>query len=202
MTDCYRLGAWAAGGVAVIGLAYVAALVVGFMQVGFDAPIGDPVLAVMEGLTLLSSLGVLVAMAAIHQHAAPERKIFGVLALSFTVMFAGITSTVHFVALTASRQLGVAGIAWPSAGYAAELLAWDWFLGLALIFAAPVFAGKGAERLPRRAFLLSGVLALAGTVGPLVGDMRLQRIGILGYAVALPIAFFLLARYFRARRPI
>jgi hypothetical protein len=193
----YRLGTWAAGAVAGIGLAYIAALIAGFMQVGFDRPIGDPVLAVMECLTLLSALAVVIATAAIHHHAAAERKIFGVLALVFTVVFAGITSTVHFVELTASRQLGVGEIAWPSAAYAAELLAWDWFLGLALIFAAPVFVGGGAERLLRRAFLLSGVLALAGTVGPLVGDMRLQRIGILGYAVVLPFAFFLLARFFR-----
>jgi hypothetical protein len=116
------------------------------------------------------------------------------------VIFAGITSTVHFVELTASRQLGDTEIAWPSASYAAELLAWDWFLGLTLLFAAPVFAGAGAERHLRRAFWFSGLLALAGTLGPLIGDMRLQRIGILGYAVVLPVAFFLLARYFRARR--
>ena len=139
-------------------------------------------------------------MSVVHHHAAPERQISGVLALALSVIFAGITSTVHFVELTASRQLGVAGIVWPSAAYAAELLAWDWFLGLALIFAARVFAGGGAERHLRRAFLLSGVLALAGTVGPLVGDMRLQRIGIVGYAGVLPVAFFLLARYFRIRR--
>jgi hypothetical protein len=195
----YRLGTWAAGGVAAIGLAYVAVLVAGFMQVGFDAPIGDPVLAVMEALTLFSALALVIAMAAVHHHAAPERKIFGVLALAFTAIFAGITSTVHFVELTASRQLGSAEISWPSASYAAELLAWDWFLGLALIFAAPVFAGKGAKRLLRRTLLLSGVLALAGTVGPLVGDMRLQRIGILGYALVLPVASFLLARYLRAQ---
>jgi hypothetical protein len=94
-----RLGSWAAGAVAVIGLAYVAALIVGFGQVGFDAPIGDPILAILESLTLLSALAV--------------------------------------------------------------------------------------------------VIAMAGTAGPLVGDMRLQRIGILGYAGVLPFAFFFLARFFR-----
>jgi hypothetical protein len=79
------------------------------------------------------------------------------------------------------------------------LLAWDWFLGIALVFAALVFSEPGAERLVGRGLLISGVLALAGTVGPVVGDMRLQRIGILGYAVVLPVAFFILARFFRAQ---
>lgn len=38
-----------------------------------------------------------------------------------------------------------------------------------------------------------------GTVGPVVGDLRLQRIGILGYAGVLPVVFFLLARFLRDR---
>lgn len=200
MMSAYRLGTWAAGSVVAIGLTYIAALITGFVQVGFDEPIGDPVLAVMEILTLFSALAVLISMASVHHHADPERKIFGTLAITFTAVFVGITSTVHFVELTAARQMGVAGIAWPSAIYAAELLAWDGFLGIGLIFAAPVFPGHGAEKVLRRALLLSGALALAGTVGPLIGDMRLQRIGILGYAGVLPVAFFLLARFFRFQR--
>ncbi|MCW5982044.1 MAG: hypothetical protein KIT09_28420 [Bryobacteraceae bacterium] len=193
----YKLGSWAAGAAVAIGLAYIATLIAGFAQVGFAAPIGDPVLALMEILTLLSAPAIVVAIAVVHHHAASERKIFGALALAFTVIFAGITSAVHFVQLTASRQLGAAGFAWPSEVYAAELLAWDGFLGLGLIFAAAVFPGGGAERRLRRALGLSGVLALAGIAGPAVGDMRLQRIGILGYAGLLPVAFFLLARFFR-----
>jgi hypothetical protein len=70
---------------------------------------------------------------------------------------------------------------------------------MALVSAALVFSESAAERLVARAFLISGVLALVGTVGPLAGDMRLQRIGILGYAVVLPVAFFILARFFSAQ---
>ena len=190
----YRLGTWAAGAVVAIGIAYVVTLTFGFARVGFDEPIGDPVLAVMEVLTLLSAPPMVVAMAAVHDCAATDRKIFGTVALAFTVLFAGTTSAVHFVELTASRQLGASGIAWPSNVYAAELLAWDWFLGLALLFAAPVFSGTTPERGVRRGLWICGVLTLAGTVGPVVGDMRLQRIGILGYAGVLPVVFFMLAR--------
>ena len=96
--------------------------------------------------------------------------------------------------------MGSAGIEWPSAAYAAELLAWDWFLGLTLICAGFSFGDSGAERRVRRGLLLSGVLAFAGTIGPLTGDMRLQRTGIVGYAVVMPIAFFMLARFFRSQQ--
>ena len=50
----------------------------------------------------------------------------------------------------------------------------------------------------RRGLLLCGALSLLGTIGPALGDMRLQRIGILGYAGLLPVVAFLLARRFAA----
>jgi hypothetical protein len=80
--------------------------------------------------------------------------------------------------------------------YAAELLAWDVFLGLALVFAARVFDGDGPERRVKRALLICGVLCLAGTIGPIVGNMRLQLVGVTGYAGVLPVATFWLARLF------
>ncbi len=189
------LGAWAAGSVAAIGAAYVVVLAAGVARVGLTRPITDPILAIMEGLTLLSAPALLVAIAAIREQAPPDRTVLGTVALAFTVIFAGLTSAVHFIALTAGRQTSFGGIIWPSPAYAAELLAWDWFLGLALLFAAPIFAlDEPEERRIRRAFWASGCLCLLGTAGPLLGDMRLQRVGILGYAVVLPVAFFWLAR--------
>ena len=119
---------------------------------------------------------------------------------AFATLCAGTTCVVHFVELTAARQLGDAGITWPSRVYAAELLAWDFFLGFALLFAAPTFDANGPERAVRRVLLACGVLCLAGIVGPAVGSMRLQMIGILGYALLLPIVAYLLLRLFARER--
>jgi hypothetical protein len=80
--------------------------------------------------------------------------------------------------------------------YAAELLAWDVFLGLALVSASRAFDGDGPERAIRRALLTGGILCLAGTVGPAVGNMRLQLVGVVGYAAVLPVVSFLLMRLF------
>jgi hypothetical protein len=141
-----------------------------------------------------------VIMAAIHDYATVNRKVYGVIALAFTILFAGTTSAVHFVELTAGRQLGSGGIVWPSPVYALELLAWNLFLGLALLFAAPIFDGGGPERGVRRGLLISGVLCVAGIVGPVIGNMRLQLVGVLGYAGVLPVVCFMLARLFRSDR--
>lgn len=195
-----RLGHRASLGLVAVGIAYALALAAGIARHGFDEPIADPVLAVMEVLTLLSAPLLVALTAAIHDRAPSGRKVFGVLAVAFAALCAGTTSAVHFIELTAARQMGGGGIVWPSRAYAAELLAWDVFLGLALVFAAFAFEREAPGRPARRALLACGALCLAGTVGPLLGEMRLQLVGVAGYAVVLPIAALLLARLF-ARPP-
>ena len=189
-----RLSAWA---IATIGALYAVALAVGIAAHGFREPIADPTLAIMECLTILSACAIVVLVVAIHAHVPAPRAVHAAVSLAFTVMFAGTTCVVHVVQLTALRQLGHDVIVWPSVLYAAELAAWDLFLGLALLFAAPVFAGTGDGARVRRGLILCGVLCLAGLVGPALGDMRLQLVGVFGYAVVLPVTSVCLAAYFR-----
>jgi hypothetical protein len=73
----------------------------GLASAGFAKPIVDPVLAVMEILTLLSAPILVVLMAAVHAYAAPQYKVDSLVAFAFTVLMAGLTSSVHFVELTA-----------------------------------------------------------------------------------------------------
>jgi len=196
-----RLGLWSSGALVGIGVAYALALAAGFVRHGMREPIADPLLAVMEVLTLLSAVPIVTLMAAVHDRAAPGRKVYGLTAVAFATLCAGTTSAVHFVELTAARQLGGGGITWPSPVYAAELLAWDVFLGLALLFASPVFDRGGPERTVRRGLLACGVLCLAGTVGPATANMRLQLVGVVGYAGVLPVVALLLARQFAHSAP-
>jgi hypothetical protein len=198
MAHC-RLGYWSAIALVCVGVGYALALAVGIARHGFREPIADPVLAIMEILTLVSAVFIVTLMASIQDWSSPSRRAFGLSALAFATLCAGVTSTVHFVELTAARQMGGGGIAWPSRLYAAELLAWDVFLGLALCFAAPLFFREGLERFVRRALLLCGGLCVAGAVGPAAGNMRLQLVGVFGYAVMLPVVCVLLARVLRRR---
>ena len=193
-----RLGSWSALAVSLLGVAYLVTLTIAVAVHGISNPIVDPTLAVMEVLTLISAPLMVIVISAIHAYASADRKIYGVIALAFITVFAAMTSAVHFVELTAVRQRGSSGMVWPSTGYAVELLAWNLFLGLALIFAAPVFDGSGPEHGVRRGLLTSGALCVAGIVGPAVGNMRLQLVGVFGYAVVLPVVSFMLARLFRS----
>jgi hypothetical protein len=77
------------------------------------------------------------------------------------------------------------------------LLAWDLFLGLSLLFAAPVFQGGKLEDAVRIGLYVGGALCITGILGPATGDMRLQFIAIVGYAGVLPIVSLLLVLLFR-----
>jgi hypothetical protein len=195
-----RLGAWSASALFVIGVAYVVTLAVGFASAGLAKPIVDPVLAVMEILTLLSAPILVVLMAAVHAYAEPRHRVHGSIAFAFMVLMAGLTSSVHFVELTAVRQSAAASLTWPSTAYALELLAWDVFLGFSLLFAAPVFTAGKLEGAIRAGLYVAGTLCLVGVLGPTSGDMRLQFIAVAGYAGVLPAVFLLLAMLFRRSR--
>lgn len=195
-----RLGQVSSFGVFLIGMVYLLALAVGFTKYGLSAPIVDPLLAIMEILTLSSTPLLLVMMAAVYGRAPGESKTMGMIGFACMTLAMGMTSAVHFVELTAMRQLGSTHLVWPSPTYALELLAWDGLLGMALLFAAFTFADSGRERRVRRSLLVCGSLCLLGIVGPMVGNMRLQLVGVFGYGGVLPFACLLLAQLFRATK--
>lgn len=196
MNNTQRLGFLSSSGLVIVGLAYAIVVGFGISQAGLDKPIIDPTLAVMEAITLVSAPLIVILLAAVSGLASPERKVFGVLALTFGAIMAGLTSAVHFVTLTAGRQMNFTTLDWPSTLYSVELLAWDIFLGLALVFAAPVLAGPGRRARARWALFATGVLCLLGSIGPILGNMVVQRVGILGYGIVLPISCVFLAQVF------
>jgi hypothetical protein len=141
-----------------------------------------------------------VSMVAVHAYASPEVKVYSLTALVFMILLAGITSSVHFVILAVSRQLEATGLMWvskflsfkwPSVAYTLDILAWDWFFALSMLFAAPVFRVGRLETAVRMLMIVSGVLSLAGLIGVPLADMQVRNIGIIGYAVVAPVVFLL-----------
>ena len=170
-----------------------------------DFNVHDPGLALLELLLFLSLPLLVVEAAAIHVWSPPCRKLATQVSLAFMSMFATVSAGVHFVRLTALRQLEAAGgtvsdlllpTRWPSVAAALDFLAWDLLLGVALLFAAPAFTGGGLARAVRVGLVVSGALCLAGLLGPASGEMHLQLIATLGYAFALPATCVLLAIFF------
>src|SRR5688572_25235765 len=102
----HRLGLLAARTLFVGGLAYAVAIAVGMAIHGLRRPIGDPVLAIMEIITLLLAPAIVALMVAVHCLTQPEERIWTLLGVVFAALLAGVTMVVHFVELTALRQMG------------------------------------------------------------------------------------------------
>jgi hypothetical protein len=187
------LGKWSASALFLVGVAYAGAVALGMWTYGLDRPIGGAVLVVMELLTMLSAMLIVLLMAAVHGDASAAGKIHALIALVFSGLLAGVTTSVHFVHLTVLRPLGLVGLAWPSPMYAAELLAWDVFFGLALLFAAPAVRGRRFRHATRWTMSVCGAACLIGISGPATGHMRLQFVAMAGYGLGFPAVCLLLA---------
>jgi hypothetical protein len=196
-----QIAAWAVFG---LGLLYVATTVLGLLSLeSAQDPIGDPFFTLMELLTIAIAPLMVVTLAAVHGYARPEAKVYSLMALIFIALMAGITSGVHFVILSVSRQIEAAELPsaallfsfrWPSVAYALDILAWDWFFALAMLCAAPVFKVDPLEKAVRVLMVVSGVLSLVGLVGVPLGNMQVRMVGVVGYGVVAPVAFLLLGR--------
>lgn len=199
-----RAACWA---ILLLSLAYVPAMLAGFLaNGGFDKPVADPYLAVMEVLILLMAIPLVALFACVHSYAPANRKTLTLSAFALVTLAVGITVCVHVVLLTAGRQLDATSPGydllfswtWPSVAFALDIASWDFFLGFGLILAATAFTGPGLPVLVRRGLQLSGAVCLFGLVGAATGNMGLRDIGIAGYAVILPVVLLVMARVFAA----
>ncbi|MEE4318038.1 MAG: hypothetical protein V2I74_13750 [Erythrobacter sp.] len=195
-------------GIAVIALhlAYAAVTIAGFLALPQrDAPIADPWFAAMEWLIILIGPCVLLFFAAFARVAAG--RTWSLCALVLAAVTFALSAALHAVILAVGRDdalvaaVGALSFVWPSAAYAIDILAWDWFFGLALLCAGMALPASPRTLSARRVFLLAGALALAGLAGPATGAMELRNVGILGYAVLFPVAVALVLRDFGRAEP-
>jgi hypothetical protein len=206
-----RLGIAAAAATVILGIAYAVTLVAGFLSLQSpQQPIGDPLFSILEILIIITMPVMIALMVALHAWASQETKAFSLMALVFMGLLAGLTCSLHFVILTVSRQPAFARLSWlplflwfkwPSIAYALDILAWDVFFPLSVLSAAPIFRGSRLARSIRALMIVSGVLALGGLSGAIVGDMQLRNIGIAGYAGVFPVAALLMVILFYRATP-
>ena len=190
-----------------LGIIYIIVTTIGLLSLKSQLdPIGDPWFTLMEIIILLMAPLMVLLMIAINAYAAPNDKALSLAALVFMSIMACITCCVHFLVLFVGRQLeSISGLEsfsyifsfkWPSVIYALDILAWDLFFALSILFAAPVFKGDRLKSSVRILMIISGVLSFAGLLGPVFGNMLIRNIGIIGYAVVFPVICLLLAIVF------
>ncbi len=171
-------------------------------------PISDPYLSIMEILIIFIAPLITICMITIHLLVPKELKLYSLIALIFSTIFSMITCCVHFVILTVSRPIESSGQSWvsyllswewPSIAYSLDILAWDIFFAISVLFIAIVFKGEKLERSIRFLLIISGVLSLLGLIGVPMGNMQIRMIGVIGYAVVAPFAFLLIGIFFQRR---
>lgn len=185
---------------------YAVTLAAGFLSLRSpQEPIGEPFFSALEILIILIMPFMIALMVAVHAWAPLESKVFSLIALIFMALLAGLTCSLHFVILTVSHHASFSGLAWmpslisfswPSVAYALDILAWDVFFALSVLFASFVFSGSRLNKSIRTLLLASSTLALAGLSGIVFGNMQLRNIGIIGYVGIFPVVALLLGIVF------
>jgi hypothetical protein len=202
-------GILSAAATVILLVAYAVTLVVGLLSLESpQEPIGDPMFTLLEILIIVMMPAMVALMVTVHAWAPMHAKTLTLTSVVFMGLLAGVTSVVHFCVLSLSRQPEfaeqswlpmVVSFKWPSVVYALDILAWDIFFPLSMLFAAPVFWGSRLAAWIRVLMIASGVLAFAGLSGVVVGDMQLRNIGIVGYVgVFLVVATLLAVLFYRA----
>jgi hypothetical protein len=206
------LGIFSAAATLILLVAYAVTLAMGLASLESpQQPIGDPMFTILEVLIISIMPAMVALMVAVHAWAPMHAKTLSLTSLVFMGMLAGLTCSVHFVILTLSRQPEftaqpwlplVLSFNWPSVVYALDILGWDVFFPLPMLFAAPVFWGTRLAAWIRVLMTASGVLALAGLSGVVVGDMQLRNICIVAYVGVFLVVTALLAVLFYRATPL
>jgi len=206
------LGIFSAAATVILLVAYALTLAVGLLSLESpQQPIGEPMFTLLEVLIISMMPAMVALMVVVHAWAPMHLKTLSLTSVVFMGLLAGVTCIVHFVMLTLSRQPEFAGQSWlplvmsfnwPSVVYALDILGWDVFFALSMLFAAPVFWGSRLAACIRVLMIASGVLALAGLSGVVVGDMQVRNIGIVGYVGVFLVVAALLAVLFYRETPL
>jgi len=201
------IGIFSSLAVSILIVVYAITLTLGLISLASPTdPIGDPYFTIMEILIIVMMPVLVMVMITVHTYASQKYKLYSLMALIMMITTMLITSAVHFMILTVSRhpemtvmpqlQL-VLSFKWPSLAYSLDILAWDWFYALAMLFAAPVFNGDRLGKTIRALLYTSGILSLLGLIGIPLENMQIRMIGVVGYVGVTPFLFLAICLLFK-----
>jgi hypothetical protein len=203
-----RVAFAAAIAASVFGILYLLGVIVSFAQSGAGPAPRGTMRIISALVAILWNPTLLVLFVALRARVQPAKLIAAELAAVFFALVCVTSSINWFTQLTAGRQIVRGGdtsliaLVDPSDPgsimFSMEHLGWGLFLGLGALFAAWAFAGRGLERAIRCLLAAAGVLSLLHAVG-IVASVRFMRIfGYASWALFLPAATVLMARWVRA----
>lgn len=160
-----------------------------------------------------------VLLASLYELAEGEQRLLARIGLAFATIFAALTGTNYFVQLSAVRLAvqkdATAGLeqivqANPIAAVAAiNVLGWSLFFGLASLFAAALFSGRGLPRFVAACLWINAAMCLLGGLGYVLDNAALVFVtlnfgmggAVLGFSLGLAI-LFRRARHSPGRNPL
>jgi hypothetical protein len=165
------------------------------------------ILPAMEILTVGAAVAITRLMVEFYRASGAEQKSRSLLALILTACMATVTITNHFLYLTVlTPMFGVNAMpswllldGWPSLTKGLECVAWGFFLGLALLFAAAGTENWGSKAIPWT-LRVSGVMTLAGLTGPLTGNMQYYILATIGYSAGFLVLAIELIVYLKPKK--
>lgn len=164
-----------------------------------------PFLSIMALLVVLMGPFLVLSMVIVHAYASANNKPFSLAALAFMISCVIITSCINFLLLLVSSRPDLFSdfwqalflpCKWPAPAFVLDNFVWDWFFGISMLLAAPIFGGSRLKNGLRLLMTTSGILCLAGLVWLAVSPEQAIFVGILGWGAAGPFVFLLLANLF------
>lgn len=164
-----------------------------------------PFLSIMALLVVVMGPFLVLSMVAVHAYASPHKKPYSLAALTFMFACVTVTSCINFLLLVVNSQPNLFSESWrslflpckwPAPAFVLDNFVWDWFFGISMLLAAPIFGGNPLKTTLHLVMSASGVLCLAGLIWLAVSPAQAIVIGILGWGAAGPIVFLLLANVF------
>jgi len=148
---------------------------------------------------------IVILMACIHYVAPETKKVFSLISIAFSCIYAAIICTNYYIQLFVVRLNllnnaldGIALLAMPnlhSVFFALETIGYS-FLSLATLFVIPVFSGGRLERWIQWLFIVSGAIGILGAIVAPFDQPMLIFVGLGIWSLTFPIATILVSIFF------
>jgi hypothetical protein len=198
-----QLGFWSSVYIAVLGVIYLALLMIYFSTQGFVFPPSQFVQLSGGIITILTVPGLIVLFTAIRYVNEGENKILGSLGITFITLFAAMVSINRFVQLTVIQQSAGSPdlarflpYASGSVMFALEMLGWGFFSSLAALSVAPLFHGDRVNNSIRWLFVAYAIFSSMAVIG-YATNLPISLGGFIAWGPILTALAVLLAVYFR-----
>jgi fumarate reductase subunit D len=166
---------------------------------------GAPTRSIAVGASLLLALSFIVLMVSITNYAPAEKRFWSQIGLSFAIVYAALLVWNYSLQLTVVRSSPHL-YSWltmdstpASAFWALEIMGYT-LMGLAGVFALPVFHRGGIELAIRWCFAINAVCTVGGAIGYVLSGNPFQVLVLMSlgvWAIVFPVATALLAVVFK-----